>query len=340
MAAPMISQYLPPDIDMTKAPLAYGDRALPKLNSELQSEDLETRQKALIVLCDFLHDPEHIEDALRCGMMQSLKALLTDGDVTVRWKSLQVLYVIACHSVGREAYLALEVIAPVSRLFEDENDMVRKFAHLALEMVAEVPFGAQGVVQCGLVAVLVQKLKDEVDEIKAAILDTLHFCMKVNTEDALAADAMEVFNSLLYHKEAEIRAKAARDIMDLSVALEGKNRAHEVECMKRLIELLNDEDTDVRANCAAAIMYIAVTTHGKYQAIENFGIEHLLQVLQDQDSAVRLNAVKALTCLSEAPEGRKKLIKSIQALEELRNDESLAVQTAVDVAIKVINWKP
>ena len=47
------------------------------------------------------------------------------------------------------------------------------------------------------------------------ILDTLHFCMRVDTEKALKANAMEVFTSLLSHQDSVIRARAARDIMDL-----------------------------------------------------------------------------------------------------------------------------
>ncbi|XP_075263773.1 radial spoke head 14 homolog, partial [Convolutriloba macropyga] len=166
---------------------------------------------------------------------------------------------IAGHSVGRNAYLEEEVIGPIAELFDDGNDVVRKFAHQAIEMVAEVSSGAQGVVDANLVPTLVAKLNDETDEIKSSILDTLHFCLHVNTEDALLSGGMEVFNSLLSHHSPLIRAKAARDIMDLSVPLDGKKKAHEVGSMKRLIELMGDEDADVRANCAAAIMLYALS---------------------------------------------------------------------------------
>ena len=39
--------------------------------------------------------------------------------------------------------------------------------------------------------------------------------MHVSTEDALASQGMEVFTNLLRHDSEIIRAKAARDIMDL-----------------------------------------------------------------------------------------------------------------------------
>ena len=66
-----------------------------------------------------------------------------------------------------------------------------------------------------LVPKLVKKLKMEHDDIKEFILDTLHFCLLVNTDDALAHEGMEVFTELLSHQSASLRAKAARDIMDL-----------------------------------------------------------------------------------------------------------------------------
>ncbi|MBW02720.1 Radial spoke head 14, partial [Eschrichtius robustus] len=101
MAHAQISKYLPPDINPTQAAIAYGCRALPKLNEELQSEDLLTRQKALMALCDLMHDPEHVYTAIRIGCLESLKALLKDTNDLVRIKTTEVLYVMATHNVGR-----------------------------------------------------------------------------------------------------------------------------------------------------------------------------------------------------------------------------------------------
>ena len=47
------------------------------------------------------------------------------------------------------------------------------------------------------------------------ILDTLHYCMTIETQSALESGAMERFTKLLAHKSATIRSKAARDVMDL-----------------------------------------------------------------------------------------------------------------------------
>lgn len=67
MAHTRISANLPPDIDPTKAPIAFGKRALPKLNEELHSPELLTQQRALMALCDLVHDPENVYQAIGVG---------------------------------------------------------------------------------------------------------------------------------------------------------------------------------------------------------------------------------------------------------------------------------
>lgn len=340
MATTRISARLPPNIDVTKAPLAYGDRALPKLNRELKDKELITRQRALMTLCDYLHDPEHIADALVVGVTESLKALLTDPDGTVRQKATEVLYIIAGHNIGRDAFLEHTIILPLSRLFDDQIDIVRLNAHKAIEMLCEFNPGADGVVQASLVPTLVDKLRTDKDEIKEYILDTLHFCMRLEQVQALIAGAMEAFTELLVHESPVIRAKAARDIMDLSVPLDGKNKACEVNALPSLVELLDDEDTDVRAKAAGAIMTITITTQGKYKAIAAQAIPKLVILVNDENSEVRLNAIKAITMLSEAPEGRRALLNHEDMIKKRLEDESEAVINATNIAVKTITWKP
>lgn len=341
MAHTVISANFPPNIDITKAPLAYGDRALPKLNRELKDKELVVRQRALVALCDVLHNPEHISESIRVGIVVSLRKLLEDRDATVRIKTTEALQVMAGHAIGRDAILEYNVIRPLSKLFDDEEYKARMLSHKAILMASKSPPGPEGVVNAQLIPVLVNKLMDEEDEIKEIILDTLHFCMKINTAEALKSNAMEIFTHLLHHENTNIRSKAARDIMDLSFPLEGKDAACNTSAVPILSQLLADESSSVRSNAAGALMAISITTKGKYASIQAGTIQKLIPLLNDQSSEVRLNTLKTITELSEAPPGRSELLESLAEVQKLVHDnESAAIRKAARIAVKTITWKP
>ncbi|RDD44693.1 Radial spoke head 14-like protein [Trichoplax sp. H2] len=341
MATTRITAQLPPNIDPTKAPLAYGDRALPKLNRELNSATLITRQRALMALCDVMHNAEHICSALRVGIVASLRRLLSDTNPVVRMKTTEVLFIMAGHAVGRTAFLENYIIIPLAKLFDDEVYDVRLNAHKAIQMSTQSPPGPEGVINARLIESLVSKLKIEEDDIREVILDTLHSCMFIDTDQALEASAMSAFTMLLSHDRPSIRCKAARDIMDLSFPLDGKRKACEENTIPSLVILLRDDHAEVRAKAAGALMVITITTEGKYKSIESKSIPPLISLLSDVHSEARLNAIKAITTLAEAPSGRQELQQVIEKLQFIQEtDTSDAVIKAAKAAIKVITWKP
>ncbi|OBS57999.1 hypothetical protein A6R68_10883 [Neotoma lepida] len=147
MAHARISMYMPPDVDPTKAAIAYGCRALPKLNEELKSYHLQTRQKALVALCDLMHDPEYVYEAINIGCLESLKALLKDDDNLVRIKTTEVLYIMATHNIGRWATTnenrEHDVILALSQLLSDHQAVCRENLHQAYKHLAQLPQGCQ-----------------------------------------------------------------------------------------------------------------------------------------------------------------------------------------------------
>lgn len=252
-----------------------------------------------------------------------------------------MLSIIAGHAVGRDAFVDNKMIVPLSELFDDNVYQARRNAHKAIEMCVHMSPGTEGVVHAKLVPVLVGKLLKEEDEIKELILDTLHYCMTIETQSALDSGAMEGFTKLLSHKTATIRAKAARDVMDLSFPLDGKDKAVDVGAIPELVSLLEDANSDVRAQAAGAIMTITITTKGKYAAIDEKAIPNLVKLLDDPESEVRLNALKAITTLAEAPIGRTTLLASVNEVSKLIQDhDSPAVRKAAQIAVEVITWKP
>ncbi|XP_062814889.1 radial spoke head 14 homolog [Anolis carolinensis] len=340
MALPRVSSKLPPDIDPTKAPIAFGRRALPKLNEELQDKQLITRQRALMALCDLVHDPEHAYEAINQGFLETLKGLLSDEDSTVRRKATEVLYIMASHNVGRTGFLEYGVIPALAHLLNDPVIIVRWNMHYSLKLISEMPNGAVCVVESGLVPSLVLKLRSEPEEIQVLILDTLWGCLRTEAFEALASGAVRVFKEKLAHPDLRIRSRATQALMAISVPLQGKNTVLEENVFPDLVLLLEDEDPEVRANAAGTLMFAAITTPGKYGALDAGALLALLPLTEDQESKVRLYALKALTVLAEAPEGRRTLLPHIPLLQERSQDPSPAVRKAADIAIKVIEWKP
>ncbi|XP_078277397.1 radial spoke head 14 homolog isoform X2 [Rhinoraja longicauda] len=260
MAHTRISAKLPPHIDPTKAPVAFGERAVPKLKQELADVELITRQRALMALCDLVHDSELAYTAVVVGCLPNLKLLLKDDDATVRQKTTEIFYVLATHSIGRFAIMEFEAIAPLSELLNDPVDICRRNMHMALEMVSEIPSGAAAIVSNELVPLLVEKLKTELDEIQELILKTLHFCLLVDTKQALDAAGVTVLKSKLFHSSDTIRSLAAQALMNIGSPLEGKEKMCEEDVILVLVDLLSDPNQEVSAAAAGALMFATITT--------------------------------------------------------------------------------
>ncbi|XP_021060160.1 radial spoke head 14 homolog isoform X2 [Mus pahari] len=341
MAHARISMYMPPDIDPTKAAIAYGCRALRKLNEELQSGDLLTRQKALVALCDLMHDPEYVYEAINIGCLESLKTLLQDDDNLVRIKTTEVLYIMATHYVGRVGFLKHEIIQALSLLLSDHQTLCRENLHQAYKHLAQLPKGAEGIVMSGLIPSLVRKLLKEEEHIQEIILDTLALCLQEDATEALESQAVPCLKEKLLSKNSQIRSKAARALIAISIPLDGKKQVWKNEVIPILVTLLSDTDEEVKANAAGALMHATVTTEGKYAALDANAIDPLLELLRTTSKTkVCLNATKALTMLAEAPEGRKLLLPHVPTFCYFLTHKNEAIRRAAEVAIKVIEWKP
>ncbi|NWX84230.1 RSP14 protein, partial [Nothoprocta ornata] len=340
MAHARISAELPPDIDPTKAPLAFGERALPKLNEELRAPELLTRQRALMALCDLLHDPENVYQATQLGFLDNLKILLLDSDSTVRQKSTEALYIMATHNVGRHGFIQNRVIPALAQLLDDPVDICRKNVHQSFEMMARLPEGALDMLQADLIPSLVSKLKTELDEIQELILDTLANCLCLEASDALASGAVTILKDKLAHPSAAIRSKAAWVLLGIGIHPEGKTTALEEDIIPVLVSLLEDPEPEVQAKAAGALMFATVTPQGRYSALGAEAIPPLLKLLAAEASEARLSATKALTMLAELPEGRQILLGHLAAFERRLSDPAEAVRRAAEIAIRVIKWTP
>ncbi|NWS54499.1 RSP14 protein, partial [Chunga burmeisteri] len=339
MAHARISANLPPNIDPTKAPIAFGKRALPKLNEELQSPELLTQQRALMALCDLLHDPENVYQAIEVGFLDNLKTLLLHHDSTVRQKTTQIFYIMAMHSVGRQGLIQNGVISALTELLDDPVDICKKNTHQIFEMMSKLPEGAAGILHAGLIPLLVFKLKTESVEIQELLLDTLSNCLHVEASEALATGAVTILKEKLTHSSVAIRSKAAWVLLEIGTHPEGKSVVCK-EVIPVLVSLLEDADPEVQASAAGALMLATVKPQGRFSALGAEAIPPLLKLVAEETSKARLSAIKTLTMLAELPEGRKTLLDHTDTFQQCLNDPREAVKRAAKIAISVIKWKP
>ncbi|XP_037391882.1 radial spoke head 14 homolog [Pygocentrus nattereri] len=340
MAGTRISERLPPILDRAQAPVAFGQRALPRLAAELQNGERSVRQRALAALRDLIHDPERAYEAIHHGCLERLRVLLKDENASVRTTTAEVLHLLATHSVGREAFLRLDVVSSLAELLDEPVDACRKNVHQALKMMAELPAAVVCMVSLGLVPRLVMKVAVEPLDIRELVLSTLSCCVRVDALSTLASDGVSVLKEQLAHASTNIRRAAASAMMAISVPPEGKVKICEEEVLPVVVQLLNDADPGVSAKAAGIIMYTAVITRGKFQALEAGVLPPLLCLVESEDRAVCVNTLRALTCLAEAPKARAQLLQHLPLLQTRLQHPEPIIQRAAATAIQVISWTP
>eukprot|EP00049_Salpingoeca_infusionum_P008168 m.132304 g.132304 ORF g.132304 m.132304 type:complete len:347 (-) comp13932_c0_seq1:710-1750(-) len=346
MASSRISEQNPPNIDVTRSSVAYGDRAIPKLKRELAGDDDQVRLQALRSLCDKLRNPMNVKEATDEGIAQETPTLLKHSLVEVRRLAAQLLVIVSNHPVGRDSILANGLLTPISQSFDDADVLVREGVHRVTQNVTLIAGGVHKVLEMNLTATLVTKLDQESDTlIKEHILATLHNCMKVNTAPCLATPAIQVFVGHMTHTNAAIRAGACLALTDATFPLEGKEQAVKYNAIPQLVELLQDGDTDVRARAASSLMTVCITTEAKKVVVETDVVDRLGALLDDASTSVKLAAVKAITTIADAPEARRDFRHYVDKLEEIKGIKLTsfdpdALTKAVEKAIASIQWKP
>ncbi|TPP65283.1 Rhabdoid tumor deletion region protein [Fasciola gigantica] len=342
MALARISLEPPPHIDPTKATLAYGRLGIKRLNRELGDPELLVRQRAVRALCDYLHDHEHIAEAIKEGIIISLEKLLGDPDVPCRSYATECFVILCQHELGRVAFLENDILLSFYKLIKStEVDIVRLNAHKVIELLSTSPDGAERIVQCGYVSLLIDCARNEVVEIKLVVMDTLNHCLSVNTEKGLDSQGVALFTGLLGHESSEVRSRAAQNILRLCVDPVGKQKALDDETIPALVGILTGDSDKAMASAAGALAFICTTTHGRYTALNAGAIPHLLKLVDHSNSRVRVNALKvSLPCLSETPEGRRILLDHLHVITPHENDQNAAVAKHAKIAVSVITWKP
>ncbi|XP_069581677.1 radial spoke head 14 homolog isoform X3 [Brachyistius frenatus] len=331
--------------DPTWAPVAFGRRAVPQLFEELQKPEPGRRLRALASLCDLVHDPEllyqavnggntELYQAVNGGFMEQLAVLLEDEDPLVKVKTCELLHQLTAHSAGRTS------------------------VHRVLNRLALLPAGAESLLS--LVPKLMLKLRHEEDEeeeeeeeeVQVLLLSTIACCSRLDAQPSLSSDGVSLLRRKLSHRRPDIRREAAAAMMALSVPVDGKRQVcEEEELLPVLLHLLQDEDVDVRTNAAGVIMNVAIITAGKQRCLGLDVITVLLSLLSEEEQeeekrrrrkALVVYSLRALTALAEAPDGRHLLLEHLPLLVRRSQDaeEDQEVRRAAQTAVEVVTWTP
>ncbi|KAK5909276.1 hypothetical protein CesoFtcFv8_003221 [Champsocephalus esox] len=335
--------------DPSRAPVAYGRRAVPQLFSELQQQEAPRRVRALASLCDLLRDPERISCTVSGGFLEQLKVLLKDEDSIVRAKTCELLHLLTAHRIGRQALLSSSFLPHLSELMDDSSSSCRRNVQRVLNRLTLMPAGAEALLT--LVPKLMLKLREEEEDVQVLLLSTLSSCSCLDPLPALASDGVSLLLHKLSDSSTDIRREAAAALMALSVCEDGMRQVCEKEVLPVLVNLLRDEDVEVQANAAGVIMYAAITNEGKQQCLDLDVIPILLSLVsqdgeeekdKERKKALVMYSLRALTALAEAPQGRCLLLEQLPLLGRRSEaaEEDQDIRRNAQNAVRVITWTP
>ncbi len=184
----------------------------------------------------------------------------------------------------------------LAAVMDDSDVDVRLNLAAGLVNLTAMVEGAEALVACGYVKLLVRKAGKDADvDVQKRSLVVLNKCTNViggrGLSDSLAHGAVRCCIGLLGHRDASVRHLAAFNLASLAFSPEGKVHAIKGGGVPVLLKLMTDRDENVRASSAAAIMGVVTDDSGKVAVIEA-GIGSLVSCLQDTNTLVTLNTLK------------------------------------------------
>ncbi|KAG7219747.1 hypothetical protein INR49_018840 [Caranx melampygus] len=250
-------------IDPTRAPVAFGRRAVPRLFEQLQPPDTGTRLRALASLCDLIHDPERLCETVNGGA-QSLLTLVPKLMLKLREEAAAAAAAAAADGGGdeEEEVLLLSTLACCSRLD-------------ALPALACDGSGKRQVCEEAVLPVVVALLQDEDIEVQANAAGVVMNTVIITTgkQQCLDLDVIPVLLHLVSEETQEEeeeeedrrrRRKALilyslRALTSLAEAPDGRQLLLEQLPLLVRRSQAAEEDQDIRRGAQTAVRVITWT---------------------------------------------------------------------------------
>jgi len=352
-------------IGRTKIVEAFGIRKCPKLVEQVNGDDLEVRNNALLVLCDEFRNPYCIEGTIRVNIIPILAGMVTDNDYTTRLRSAHALSLVSLDSVGARYILEKQVIPEILLAVEDKSKEVRGHIYDCILNVSRLSTGIQAAVEYGAVHIFLEKLELEIDELKPVILrsvnkmvgcdegliaamrnNAVQKCIALLKKTVIDAEQNGGNSSYSPKFEANIIVESAKALGFLCFDGRAKESAIENDAITELVKILKlktNSAADVKAAITAAIMAITITDAGKVQMHEVEGPDIIMQFLYDESNTVKLNCLKIISNIAVYPPNREILKVDSTCILRLtklsRSDESMLAKHA-SIALKCVTWTP
>ncbi|CAG9819777.1 unnamed protein product [Phaedon cochleariae] len=332
------------NVDITRRPLGFGRKAMPKLRRELHHKNERVVIAAIESICDLVHDSERGYEAVNLKIVDRMVDLMAHENEAIREKTSRTLTVLARQACGRLAISTnRQLLENVAACAEDFYPEVRVQVAALLEMLAQFWKAADDLVEFGFVQILLSNLLKEEPEIIVIHLQTLRSLMHALAGKMIAieSDGYNIFMKLLDHKRSEIISEALACLSLLASTCVGEKLARQMNLLDTLNVHLHDERPEIFTNAASVIMFCTVKASGKIAASKiNTMTKRLIQLSRNKlNPSTQIFAIKALTNICEHPEVRKEVQKKyIEYVENIQVGGDPCIQNYKAQLLTVLGW--
>ncbi|XP_018563702.1 radial spoke head 14 homolog [Anoplophora glabripennis] len=332
------------NVDVTRRPLAFGRRAMPKLKRELLDKDDSVVIAALQSICDLCHDPEKGYEAVNLKIIDKMVGLALHDNPAIRERTANALQILARLADGKEAIVSNQnLLDNLQICVEDVVSQVRIQIAALLEMIARFWKTADVLVDYGFIPILLVNLINEHSDIAKIHLETLKSLMySVGKCIALENDGFNIFLKLLSLKDVEIVTRACDCLTLLTTSRLGEKMTQEAKLLEALNTLLYDERIEVHTSAASTIMFCTIKTRSRIAASKIKGLaKRLIEIAKNRHNPnTQIFALKALLNICEHPAIRKEVKnKYLQDITDIQiNSDDPYLKHYKDILLLIINW--
>lgn len=327
---------------------AFGNRRCAKLIEQVMSEDAVTRNHALAVLCDEMHNPLSVQGCVESGMIQVLNNYIAKSeDPETKERASKAISIAAMDANGRNSMLALNSALEIQPGVDDPNVEVRRNVYESLVNFTKGTLpNLKSVIAARYPSVLVNKAAVETPEVQPLVLKLLYNCIKDESGlgDSLQAGGTRTCIQLLASESMDVRKEAANTLCFLCFTEAAKQDAITNGAVAVLCKLLRDPSYQVISAAAGALMAITTTDEGKREFVPAEGAEAVMGLLAYNDSrSVRLNILKVICNVAVHPKVRKQMredARVLPALEDFELGADTLVAKHASIAMAAVLWEP